>query len=108
VLQDVPDDIRGSLAKLRQELARLNATLVDSRQEIRCPSAQPFQTSETAMIRRLVVSMLCGGAIFAFAAQAQTPDTVIAGPYGIPRLVRAEGGQWSEPIKVFSDANQVV
>ncbi len=40
--------------------------------------------------------------------QAQTPDTVIAGPYGVPLSVRDEGGQWSTPIKVFSNANEIV
>lgn len=46
--------------------------------------------------------------LIAAASQAQTPDTVIAGPDGVPRLVRTEGGQWSEPVQVFSDANEVV
>lgn len=41
-------------------------------------------------------------------AQAQTPNTVIAGPYGVPRLVRNEGGQWSAPIQVFSNAAEIV
>jgi TonB family protein len=60
------------------------------------------------MIKKLIATILCGGALFTVALRAQTPDTVIAGPYGVPRLVRTDGGQWSEPIKVFSDINQVV
>jgi hypothetical protein len=41
-------------------------------------------------------------------AKAQTPDTVVAGPYGVPRLVRTEGGQWSEPVQVFSNTDEIV
>lgn len=46
--------------------------------------------------------------IAASTSVAQTPDTVIAGPYGVPRSVRDEAGQWSTPIKVFSNANEIV
>jgi TonB family protein len=47
--------------------------------------------------------------LFTIAAiQAQTPDTVIAGPYGVPRLVKDDGGQWSTPIQVFSNADEIV
>jgi hypothetical protein len=53
----------------------------------------------------LRLSVLC---LLACAAIAQTPDTVIAGPYGVPRLVKNEGGQWSEPIKVYSNAEEIV
>ena len=31
------------------------------------------------------------------------PDSVIVGPYGIPRLVMNEGGLWEEPIKIFEN-----
>ena len=41
-------------------------------------------------------------------AAAQTPDTVVAGPLGVPQLVKNEGGGWSEPIKVFSDSEEIV
>jgi TonB family protein len=30
-------------------------------------------------------------------------DSVVAGPYGVPRLVMNEGGFWEEPIKVFEN-----
>jgi TonB family protein len=57
------------------------------------------------MLHRLKLSLI----LFIVATvQAQTPDTVIAGPYGVPRLVRTEGGQWSEPVQVFSNTDEVV
>ncbi len=31
------------------------------------------------------------------------PDSVITGPYGVPRLVINEGGTWEEPIKIFEN-----
>ena len=31
------------------------------------------------------------------------PDSVIAGPFGVPRLVMNEGGLWEEPIKIFEN-----
>lgn len=37
-------------------------------------------------------------------ACAQNLDTVIAGPYGVPRLVQNEGKQWEVPIKVYEDS----
>ena len=42
------------------------------------------------------------------AVQAQVPNTVITGPYGVPRLVRDEGEQWVEPMWVYSDAKEIV
>src|SRR5579871_481656 len=35
------------------------------------------------------------------------PDSVTAGPYGVPRLVMNEGGSWEEPIKVFENEKAV-
>lgn len=32
-------------------------------------------------------------------------DSIIAGPFGEPRMVMSEGGEWSYPIKVFADAD---
>lgn len=32
------------------------------------------------------------------------PDSIIAGPFGEPRMVMSEGGEWSYPIKVFADS----
>jgi TonB family protein len=32
------------------------------------------------------------------------PDSIIAGPFGEPRMVMSEGGEWSLPIKVFADS----
>lgn len=31
------------------------------------------------------------------------PDSIIAGPFGEPRMVMSEGGEWSYPIKVFAN-----
>ena len=31
------------------------------------------------------------------------PDSVIAGPFGEPRMVMSEGGQWSYPIRIFEN-----
>jgi TonB family protein len=33
------------------------------------------------------------------------PDSIIAGPFGEPRMVMSEGGEWSYPIKVFASAD---
>src|SRR3954454_15775230 len=35
------------------------------------------------------------------------PDSVLNGPYGVPRLVVNEGGNWEEPIKIFENKNVV-
>jgi TonB family protein len=32
------------------------------------------------------------------------PDSIIAGPFGEPRMVMSEGGEWSYPIKVFTNS----
>jgi TonB family protein len=32
------------------------------------------------------------------------PDSIIAGPFGEPRMVMSEGGEWSYPINVFADS----
>ncbi len=45
--------------------------------------------------------------LFSVVAGAQTPNTVVAGPYGVPRLVRTENGAWSEPIQVFSSSEKI-
>lgn len=48
----------------------------------------------------LALSMVC-------ASQDLTsggPDSIIAGPFGEPRMVMSEGGQWNYPIKVFANA----
>lgn len=42
------------------------------------------------------------------AVQAQVPNTVITGPFGVPRLVCDEDEQWVEPIRVYSDATEIV
>ncbi len=34
-------------------------------------------------------------------------DSVLTGPYGVPRLVMSEGGQWNVPLKVFEDATRM-
>lgn len=31
------------------------------------------------------------------------PDSIISGPYGEPRMVMSEGGEWSYPIKIFAN-----
>jgi hypothetical protein len=31
------------------------------------------------------------------------PDSVLPGPYGVPRMVMSESGQWSYPLKVYED-----
>jgi TonB family protein len=31
------------------------------------------------------------------------PDSVVTGPYGVPRLVVDEGGSWREPIRIFEN-----
>ena len=32
------------------------------------------------------------------------PDSIIGGPFGEPRMVMSEGGEWSYPIKVFANS----
>jgi TonB family protein len=32
------------------------------------------------------------------------PDSIIAGPFGEPRMVMSEGGEWSYPIKMFANS----
>jgi hypothetical protein len=53
---------------------------------------------------RLTLLLLIAVAI----VQAQVPNTVITGPYGLPRLVCNEGEQWVEPIQVYSDTTEIV
>jgi TonB family protein len=36
------------------------------------------------------------------------PDSIVAGPYGVPRLVADEGGGWDIPIQVFEDDKYMV
>jgi TonB family protein len=33
------------------------------------------------------------------------PDSIIAGPFGEPRMVMSEGGEWSYPIKVYANSD---
>lgn len=40
--------------------------------------------------------------------QTDTNIGVVAGPFGVPRLVLDEGGNWVEPIKVYSDSNREI
>ena len=49
----------------------------------------------------LAVSMLCVGQD----TTSGGPDSIIAGPFGEPRMVMSEGGEWSYPIKVFANAD---
>jgi|SRR5579862_824432 len=62
------------------------------------------------MVRRVLYILLAlsmsGSSAHSF---AQTPalgnqDSVMTGPYGVPRLVLNEGGAWEEPIKVYEDS----
>jgi len=58
------------------------------------------------MLARRLLSVLC----FAFVTismQAQTSD-VIAGPYGVPHLVRNEGERWEAPIRVYEDSRETM
>ena len=48
----------------------------------------------------LALSMLC----ISQDLTSGGPDSIIAGPFGEPRMVMSEGGQWSYPIKVFANA----
>jgi hypothetical protein len=34
-------------------------------------------------------------------------DSVLTSPYGVPRMVMNEGGQWNAPLKVFEDATKM-
>lgn len=56
-------------------------------------------TKLLALVSILAVPMICP-------CQDTTsggPDSIIAGPFGEPRMVMSEGGEWSYPLKVYED-----
>lgn len=61
----------------------------------------------SVICKRLLALALILAAHAVCISQDQTsggPDSIIAGPFGEPRMVMSEGGQWSNPIKVFADS----
>jgi hypothetical protein len=51
------------------------------------------------LVMILALSTICLGQDKTFGG----PDSIIAGPFGEPRMVMSEGGEWSYPIKVFAN-----
>lgn len=63
-----------------------------------------------SVFRALALASFLFAAPCTFSAQDTTsggPDSVITGPYGVPRLVMNEGGRWDEPIRIFENKNVV-
>src|SRR5665213_3426236 len=65
-------------------------------------------TNFMKVLRLCSTLCLLSTAVAMLRAPSQPPNTTIAGPYGVPRLVKDEGGQWSAPVQVFSNAKEIV
>jgi TonB family protein len=64
------------------------------------PFKRWFLTRYLAFLGILAISALCRGQDLTSGG----PDSVMAGPFGEPRMVMSEGGEWSYPLEVYANA----